>query len=85
MNQDCILWLALLYLLKRSGCFSNCELLCFLGMIACRNFSFLTANNGNSASAAATTAAAIRSNPFRKEIPACMSGDFFYYLIFTTL
>ena len=48
MNQDCILWLALLYLLKRSGCFSNCELLCFLGMIACRNFSFLTANNGNS-------------------------------------
>ncbi|HIY45756.1 MAG TPA: hypothetical protein H9731_04510 [Candidatus Borkfalkia excrementipullorum] len=47
MNQDCILWLALLYLLKKSGCFSNCELLCFLALIACQNFSFLTANNGN--------------------------------------
>ena len=48
MDQDCILWLALLYLLKRSGCFSNCELLCFLGLIGCRNFSFLNAVNNNS-------------------------------------
>lgn len=39
MQSDLILWLALLYLLKRSGCFSTAELFCFFGMIFSRNLS----------------------------------------------
>ena len=39
MQSDFILWLALLYLLKRSNCFSAAELLCFFGMLFCKNLS----------------------------------------------
>ena len=47
LNKDIVLWLALLYLLKRTNCFSNAELLCFLALIVCQNLA-LTSASGSS-------------------------------------
>ncbi len=47
MFNDMIVWLALLYLLKRSNCYSNAELLFFLGLIIYQYYTTRITNTNN--------------------------------------